>query len=110
MIRTEHDLKFVPLVFPLAEETKWDGTAFIPDGYQLFVNGELLEDVYDDWNFEVVSMDRQFAINDQTLNNVIEVEANNENAITIRKQNLKFAEGYGLVEGENVYPKFHLQT
>ena len=100
IIRTEHDLKFIPLVFPIAKESKWDGTAFIPDGYHLFVDGELLEDVYDEWNFEVVELNESFDMNGQTIEDVIEVEANNENAITIRRQNLKFAKGFGLVSGE----------
>lgn len=99
-IRTEDNLRFVKLTFPLDRNSRWTSTAFVPDGLSL-VFGSGIE-VFKYWQSSVEALDEP-----QTLGNLkfdktaLVMQANRKNIITeYRVVKEVYAKGIGLVESE----------
>ena len=54
--RTEENLKFQKLTFPLRDRKKWSSTSYIPTSTSILVGTELIE-AYEDWESEVLDID-----------------------------------------------------
>lgn len=53
-IRTEENIKFVKLVFPVKEGLRFDGNVYVNEDLKVEVGGEMLEP-YDSWNHQIKS-------------------------------------------------------
>lgn len=71
-IRTEGNLPFRPLVFPLDTRTGWDGHVFLDKNLEIEVAGERLRP-FGGWFFEVDSVDVPCAVGDFAFDSLLVV-------------------------------------
>lgn len=96
--RTEENLKFVKLVFPVIENKRWDGNAFFDDTQEIEVNSEFIE-MYAGWNHKIEEVDVAYDINDQSYSETAYVRlVDSEDGF--KKLNVfeRYAKGVGLIE------------
>ncbi len=99
-MRTEGNLRFINLIFPMREGITWDGNLFLPDDIIVFVSGEAIE-MYKNWSYEFLSVDQQESVEDLTFSDVATVQqANDENEIEFRWSQEKYAKNVGLIYRE----------
>lgn len=96
-VRVENNLRFTPLVFPIRLEKNWEGNLYIEPHYSIFVNGELLEDVYLEWNYQISGVDSIAQISGIDFEQLVVTEVNEENAVTLRREVASYAPEIGLV-------------
>ena len=99
-IRSEDNLTFTKLVFPLTEGKRWDGHAAFDDSREFVVGGEFV-DVYQGWDYRYASTENSIAGNSPALDVegavLIEQDAT-DNLITQSIAYEIYAPGIGLVE------------
>jgi hypothetical protein len=99
-IRTEDNLRFVKMTFPLRKSERWDGNIHFPDDLIITVEGETLE-MFKGWSYKVLGVDEPFAEGDLHFDEALTVEeANSENLIELRQAKSVYARGIGLVYRE----------
>ena len=99
-IRTEDNFRFIKLVFPLVENSFWDGNQFIDKSTNVVVAGETVE-IFKDWEYEVIRVDENEQIGTFAFNEVATIsQADSENLIELRYSREKYAKGIGLVYKE----------
>lgn len=96
-IRTENNLRFLKLVFPMDRRSEWDGHLWIDKNREIEIAGERMRP-FTNWRYEVDTIDRpavvgQFAF-DSTL---IVTEADDNNVIERRYSRARYAKHVGLV-------------
>ena len=96
-IRTENNLRFLKLVFPMDRRSEWDGNIWIDVNREIEIAGERMRP-FTNWQYEVDTIDRpalvgQFAF-DSTL---IITEADDNNVIERRYSRARYAKHVGLV-------------
>ncbi len=98
--RTEDNLRFVALVFPLRTGVEWDGNRYIPDGV-FFEGSSRPVDLFKGWRSEVQSVDVPGSVGNLAFDAVSTVSlANAENAIEYRRATEQYARGVGLIYRE----------
>lgn len=98
--RTEGNFKFIKLIFPVKENTYWNGNALFEDGIIVYVKGESVE-IFKEWDYYVKSVNEPEVIGEISYNEVTTVvEADYESAIEKRTSVAKYAKGIGLVSRE----------
>ncbi len=99
-IRTEDNLRFIKLVFPLSKGKSWDGNIHFSPFIKVTVAGETLE-MFKGWSYRVLSLDDAETIGDHTFEQVATIRnADEENLIELRRVIEKYARGVGLVARE----------
>jgi len=94
--RTEENLNFVKLKFPIVEGDFWDGNQF-PEDTKVVVSGDSIQ-VYRNWLYEYVDRVESLEIDGDTYDDVIHVkQADNENLIERRFSEEFYSKGVGLV-------------
>ena len=96
-IRTENNLRFLKLVFPMDRRSEWDGNIWIDVNREIEIAGERMRP-FSNWQYEVDTIDRpavvgQFAF-DSTL---VVTEADDNNVIERRYSRARYAKHIGLV-------------
>ncbi len=96
-IRTENNLRFLKLVFPMDRRSEWNGNIWIDVNQEIEIAGERMRP-FTNWQYEVDTIDRpalvgQFAF-DSTL---IVTEADDNNVIERRYSRTRYAKHVGLV-------------
>jgi hypothetical protein len=104
--RTEENLKYIKLVFPLDDDTSWEGNAFINENTIINVAGESLV-LFIEWDYKVLSRNAEEIIGGITYSDVITVQnADNFNPdLPVSEQNKlerrvvieKYAKDIGLI-------------
>ncbi len=98
--RTEENLRFIKMTFPLVANSTWNGNMFIDDTQIISVAGESVE-LYKSWNYEVLSVGESEEIGEVIYPDVSTLQqAQNENLIELRYSIEKYARGIGLVYRE----------
>ena len=103
--RTEDNLRFIKMVFPLENGEIWDGNLFIDKETIVTIAGESVE-VYKDWSYEIDGIDEPDAVNNMAFDSVMTIyQANNQfgqdiNNIELRYSFEKYAKGLGLIYRE----------
>ncbi|MFT6740636.1 MAG: hypothetical protein ACJAVF_002145 [Paraglaciecola sp.] len=98
--RTEENLKFIKMTFPLRDNQSWNGNAFIDEGTIVTVAGETIE-MFKGWDYRVKEVDLVDTIGGQIFEPVVLIEqADNENAIELRRSVEKYAPNVGLIYKE----------
>jgi len=96
--RTEENLRFIKLVFPVVEGTSWDGNAFFDDS-KFYPAGADEIQIYLDWNYRLVDQGNSAIIGSINYEDVAKVEQHNDTTnISLRYAEETYAKGIGLVE------------
>lgn len=98
--RTEDNLSFTKLVFPLTEGKRWDGHTAFDDSREFIVGGEFVS-IYQGWDYRYVSTDNSIAGNSAALGieGAVLVEQDvTDNLIAQSIAYEVYAPGIGLVE------------
>ena len=99
-LRSEDNLTFTKLVFPLRQGKRWDGNAAFDDTRFFPVGGEFL-DVYRDWTYRYEAVDETLTLpSGEQLTDVLTVEQADLTDVLIdyRVAYERYAPGIGLVE------------
>lgn len=106
MTRTEENLQYIKMVYPVEVDDSWDGNAFINESTTLVIAGESIE-LFIDFDYKVLSVNEQEEINGVIYNDVLTIQnADNfdpnlpldtQNKLERRLIIEKYARGIGLV-------------
>jgi hypothetical protein len=96
-IRTEENLRFLRLIFPMDRRSEWDGNRWIDSNREIEVAGERMRP-FANWRYEVDSIDIAQRIGAFEFDSVLVVtEVDETNVIERRLSRSKYATGVGLV-------------
>ncbi len=99
-IRTEDNLRFVKLTFPVKKGVSWDGNIHFNNGLIVVLEGETLE-MFKGWKYRTKTANEPANVGDfQFAETVTVEEANNENLIELRRSSAIYAKDIGLVYRE----------
>ena len=73
MTRTEENLKFIKMIYPVEVDESWEGNAFIDENTTIVVGGEMLE-LFIDFDYKVISINDQEEINGQVYTDVLTIQ------------------------------------
>jgi hypothetical protein len=100
-IRTEENLKFVKLVFPLKKGLRWDGNVFLDEDIMIDVAGESIE-AYKNWKYKIEEINETFSFKGT---NVVAVKVNlvdDASIIDRRKVTEYYGKDIGLLKKEMI--------
>lgn len=99
--RTEENLRFIKLVFPLTENRVWNHNAFINDQmFSTIAGGETIQ-IFRDWESSVATLDSTQTIQGQEFTEVaIVVHVDDNNLIERRYVEERYAKNVGLIYQE----------
>jgi hypothetical protein len=97
--RTEDNLPFTKLIYPLKVGATFDGNRlFNDDRFIITINGETLE-LFKNWNAEIISIGTPATVAGRNFEEVVTVRyADDENLIERRFYEAKYAKNVGLIE------------
>lgn len=96
-VRTEENLRFLRLIFPMNRRSEWDGNIWIGDEQTVTVAGQTIRP-FVNWNYEVDSIDIPRAIGSFNFEQVLVVtEVDETNIIEKRFSRSVYAKNVGLV-------------
>lgn len=99
--KTENNLKFLKLTFPVTVNKSWDGNIYFPTDVVIRVAGEPIK-MYQNWGkYKYVSVDESLVLEGKTYTDVTTVlQADIENKISKRYSIEKYAKNIGLIYKE----------
>lgn len=100
-IRTEENLKFVKLVFPLKKGLRWDGNVFLDEDIKIDVAGESIE-AYKNWKHKIEEINEKFSYKGT---DVVALKVNLVDDVSIidrRKVTEYYGKGIGLLKKEMI--------
>ena len=96
-IRTENNLRFLKLIFPMDRRSAWDGHMWIDVNREIEIAGERMRP-FVNWQYEVDSIDIQTNIGPFTFDSTLVVtEVDENNIIERRYSKVRYAKNVGLV-------------
>lgn len=98
--RTEDNLQFTKMVFPIRENRRWDGNAAFDTRREIVVGGEFL-DVFNGWDYRYLATDETYTTpSGRSFPNALTIEQADviDNLIDQRIAYEVYAPGVGLVE------------
>jgi hypothetical protein len=99
-VRTEDNLRFLRLVFPLDDGTAWDGNLWIDANREIEIAGERMRP-FTNWRYEIDSIDVPGQVGAFAFDSLLVVtEADDVNAIERRLSRVRYAKNVGLVHRE----------
>lgn len=99
-VRTEDNLRFLRLIFPMDERSDWDGNRWIDPQTELVVAGESLRP-FSGWRYRVDSLDVSLAVGAFVFDSALVVtETDEENLFERRFSKAVYAKKLGLVRRE----------
>jgi hypothetical protein len=100
-IRTEENLKFIKLVFPLKKGLRWDGNVFLDEDIIIEVAGESIE-AYKNWKHKMEEIDENFNFNGTDVTSVRVNLVDDASIIDRRKVTEYYGKGIGLLKKEMI--------
>ncbi len=98
--RTEDNLRFVKMNFPLREGDSWDANIFIDKDLKVEIAGEQVE-IFKGWESEILNLSENVELEGQNFENVLSIQiADNENLIEYRYGLEQYAADIGLIYKE----------
>ena len=98
--RSENNLRFINLVFPIESQVKWDGLAYVDEEVIIYVKGENLE-LLKGWDFQILEIAESESIGPNEYQDVVTVQQADEDfLIELRYSIEKYARGVGVVYRE----------
>lgn len=99
-VRTEDNLRFLRLVFPLTRATQWDGNLWIDESVKISVAGETIQP-FINWSYNVKALDQPGAVGAFVFDSLLTVtEADYTSALERRWSEAQYAKNIGLVRRE----------
>lgn len=99
-IRTEDNLRFIKMTFPVLENNHWNGNAYFDPSLIVTVAGESLE-MFKNWDYKVDEVGVSDSIGAFSFDHLTVIqESDAENLIELRKSISKYAKDIGLVYRE----------
>jgi hypothetical protein len=99
-VRTENNLRFLPLIFPMDKRSAWDGNVWIDVNREIEIFGERMRP-FTNWAYEVDSIDVLGTVGAFQFDSMLVVtEADDNNVIERRFSRVRYAKGIGLVDKE----------
>lgn len=96
-IRTENNLRFLKLIFPMDRRSEWDGLTWIDVTREIEIFGERMRP-FSNWQFEVDSIDVSANVGTFTFDSTLVVtEADDNNIIERRFSRVRYAKNLGMV-------------
>lgn len=96
-IRTENNLRFLKLIFPMDRRSEWDGNTWIDENREIEIAGERMRP-FTNWFYEVDSIDIQAQVGTFAFDSTLVVtEADDNNIIERRFSRVRYAKNVGLV-------------
>jgi len=97
-IRTEDNLRFIKMSFPVNKNKSWDGNAYIDTQNQIVkIAGESIK-MYEQWYYRYLDIDIEETIGENTYDNVVVVQqVDKETKLEKRYSEEKYAKNIGLV-------------
>lgn len=109
-IRTERNLRFIKLVFPLSDGLDWDGNIYFDDNRTFDLYGEPLQ-LYRDYEYEMNELDTTYVVNGMSYENAVYVTHVNREAGTDKKHSYEvYAKGKGLIDKYQLFLKTQQTT
>jgi hypothetical protein len=97
IIRTENNLRFIKMVFPIQLFQQWDGNIFIDPTTIVRVGGETIE-MFKDWSYSTIAEGESINIEGENYEDVITIApSQSENLIELRKVEEQYANNIGLI-------------
>lgn len=100
-IRTEENLKFVKLVFPLKKGLRWDGNVFLDEDIKIDVAGESIE-AYKNWKHKIEEINEKFSFKGSDAVAVKVNLVDDASIIDRRKVTEYYGKGIGLLKKEMI--------
>lgn len=98
--RTEENLKFIKLTFPVRDNRSWNGNVFIDEGTIVIVAGETIE-MFKGWDYRIKEVDLVDTLDNEIFEPVVLIEqADSDNEIELRESFEKYAPNVGLIYRE----------
>lgn len=98
--RTEHNRRFIKLLFPAKIDQTWNGNRFFNTTENIEVAGETLE-MFKGWEYKILSIDDNTSFNGLNFESVMLVQqADDENLIERRFSQERYAKNVGLISRE----------
>lgn len=99
-IRTEQNLRFLKMVFPMDRRSAWDGNVWIDKTQEIEVAGERIQP-FSSWAYEVDSIDLSAHVGAFAFDSTLLItEANDTNVFERRFSRAQYAKRVGLVRRE----------
>lgn len=96
-IRTEQNLRFLKMVFPMTRRSEWDGNVWIDQEREIEIAGERMRP-FSNWHYEVDTIDRPAVVGAFTFDSTLLItEADDNNVIERRLSRVRYAKHVGLV-------------
>jgi hypothetical protein len=100
--RTEENLRFMRLVFPMDKRSEWNGNLWIEASREIEIAGERVRP-FADWQYEVDSIDVSQRVGAFEFDSVLVItEVDQTNVIERRLSRSRYAKGVGLVSKEQL--------
>ncbi len=101
-IRTENNLRFLKLIFPMDRRSEWNGHVWIDETREIEIAGERMRP-FANWQYEVDSIDIQTNIGAFSFDSTLVVtEVDDNNIIERRFSKVRYAKHVGLVWREQL--------
>lgn len=98
-IRTEENLKFVKLVFPIKKGQRWDGNVFLDENIKIDVAGEKIE-AYKNWKYRIEETNLNYDFNGTAIT-AIKVNLVDDSSIIDRRKVIEYyGKNVGLLKKE----------
>jgi len=96
--RTEDNLRFIKMVFPIYKNKSWDGNAYIDTQNQIvIIAGESIK-MFEQWSYRYLDVSINETVGNNTYDDILVVQqVDNENSIQKRYSIEKYARNIGLV-------------
>ncbi|MFN0215342.1 MAG: hypothetical protein ACKVT2_13885 [Saprospiraceae bacterium] len=96
-VRTEDNLRFLKLVFPMNRRSNWDGNIWIDENREIEIAGERMRP-FINWGYEVDSINVPALVSQFSMDSTLLVtEADDSNIVERRYSRARYAKHIGLV-------------
>lgn len=96
-IRTENNLRFLKLVFPMTRRSEWDGNLWIDPDREIAIADERMRP-FANWRYEVDSIDVRAKAGSFTFDSTLLLtEVNEQSVVEWRKSRVRYAKNIGVV-------------
>lgn len=96
-IRTEQNLRFLKMVFPMTRRSEWDGNVWIDQEREIEIAGERMRP-FSNWRYEVDTIDRPAVVGAFSFDSTLLItEADDNNVIERRLSRVRYAKHVGMV-------------
>ena len=100
-IRTEENLKFVKLVFPVKKGLRWDGNIFLDKDIKIDVAGESIE-AYKNWKYRMEEISDDFNFDGKVVEAIKVNLVDDSSIIDRRKVTEYYGKDIGLLQKEMI--------